>query len=727
MKTLSLFRVELGRVFRSRATWLAVLLTALSLLGGFTWIGASTMNSIYLVFQIRTATLAGTLLFAILTLYEFSRVPRSRTDAIMDAAVSPHAMAAARLLAVQCAALAAAVLAGLAYLPYAVWKLGAVFSLGTYAGCFLILLFPGLFFGCLTAALCYQVFRRFDVSLFLVAAFLLFSRSGLQADRFLWQWSLPMLPALSDDFTNILVFRTALYSRLVWLFLFGGGWLLSLLCIRRLGKGLFGSLAHSLRRVWVPVLAAALLAGGGLLWRNQPFYDHTPVDWMAIEPADYTNEQVTIDGTDIDVRVENALLGTLSGTATFELENLSGTETPFFLELNTGYRVSRVTANGAEVPFEDLENDYIAYRYIRCSLPASRKVTLQVEYGGMPQVWNVFEHQVGDTVISPTYLYLNGKALAPAPEAGFRSEEVPTTLRFTMPAGLTPVTTGFAPELLSDNGDGTATWQIRNIGTTSLSLFAGDFVSVNLEGGGIPIEFWFSQKHWEELSSLGAFQTMEEAVKFCTERYGPRAFTDGKPFRILQGTEYLFGGFARDNISVISEESFTARNLSDTDKGAGGAEVTAHEIIHQWWGLGVMMMDPEDLFWSSEGLTTYTTYRLMKELRGEDYAVHHYLDPWRADVAENRNNFYVRHPEYLDILPEELVSNLKVETQGVNEYSGYALMFYRAAELLGGEDKLDAVLAALYQSGGGTEIPGYITLHDFLSASGLTKEALGLA
>ena len=41
MRTFSLFRVELGRVFRSRWTWAAIALTALSLLGGFSWYGAT--------------------------------------------------------------------------------------------------------------------------------------------------------------------------------------------------------------------------------------------------------------------------------------------------------------------------------------------------------------------------------------------------------------------------------------------------------------------------------------------------------------------------------------------------------------------------------------------------------------------------------------------------------------------------------------------------------------
>jgi len=187
----------------------------------------------------------------------------------------------------------------------------------------------------------------------------------------------------------------------------------------------------------------------------------------------------------------------------------------------------------------------------------------------------------------------------------------------------------------------------------------------------------------------------------------------------------MFGGFARDNISAISEDSFTAINLQNKDIGASGAEVLAHEIIHQWWGLGVMLMDPEDLYWSSEGITTYTTYRLMKQLYGDKYAKENYLDIWENSINNTKNNFYVRNPEYREKLPEKYLVNLDTTLRSVNTYCGYAMMFNRAAELLGGEDKLDEVLKKLFLEGG-TEFPPYISLNDFLTVSGLTKEELGI-
>ena len=91
-----------------------------------------------------------------------------------------------------------------------------------------------------------------------------------------------------------------------------------------------------------------------------------------------------------------------------------------------------------------------------------------------------------------------------------------------------------------------------------------------------------------------------------------RAFPEDRPFKIIQTTEFLFGGFAKQNISVISEASFTANNLSNPERGQWRRSARPW-IIHQWWGLGAQLMDPEDPYWTDEGITTYTTYRLMKK------------------------------------------------------------------------------------------------------------------
>lgn len=726
MKMLSLFRLELGRLLRSRMTWLAVVLSLAIPLAGyslFPLLSWTTMATIYLANPISIGTLGGTLVFSVLTLYELDRVRRYHMGALIDSIASPFALTIIRVACIVACALVTAAFGFVLYLPYTAWRMDLVFSLSDYYLCWFLLFFPGLAFAAMAAAICYLITQRVDVSFLAVMSFMVISRIGEQADNTWWQWSLPNVPALSDDFGNTIVFRTAAYNRLIWLCILGGGFIFALLCLRRYGKGLVASCAQGLRRIWPAVMALCLLGAGGALWINQPFFDHSPVDWINAEDPDHTQEGVFLTGTELTVDATDTWSGTLSGTAIYHIENTTGQPQELYLDINAGYTIDSATVNGQPISVIDGGTDYIAVRNWTCTLPAEEEITLELAYYGVPKLWNVMSDFNG-SIISADYIFVSGGHLAPRPELLLKTEDTPVSLKVTLPGDLTPVTSGYEAELLSNNVDGTKTWVAGDTGGHTMLLIAGDYVKADLDGGGMPIEFYYSRKHQEQLESIDAISIMEAAVAYCTEHYGPRGFTPGQPFKIIQGTEFLFGGFATYNVSAILEDSFTVKNMQDKNKGASGTEVLAHEIIHQWWGLGIMFMDMEDLYWTSEGMTTYSTYRLMEELYGADYAKTFYLDKWLTSIADASNNFYVRYPEYLERLPEEYAANIEATVNGVNLYDGTAQMIKRAEELVGGQEQMDAILSRLYQEGG-TEMPPYVSLNDFLNACGLTKEAVG--
>ena len=151
-----------------------------------------------------------------------------------------------------------------------------------------------------------------------------------------------------------------------------------------------------------------------------------------------------------------------------------------------------------------------------------------------------------------------------------------------------------------------------------------------------------------------------------------------------------------------------------------------HELVHQWWGLGNMFDVPEeDSPWSSEGLTVYTTYRIVKELYGEAYAQEHYVDQWRREVEDYYLNFYVRHPEYLEKLPEEERLTISNSLSQVRRYCEMPLKLLKAEALVGGEEAMDQILYGLFNREIDYTYP-YLTYQDFLDACGLTEEDLDL-
>ena len=133
----------------------------------------------------------------------------------------------------------------------------------------------------------------------------------------------------------------------------------------------------------------------------------------------------------------------------------------------------------------------------------------------------------------------------------------------------------------------------------------------------------------------------------------------------------------------------------------------------------------EDSPWSAEGLTVYTTYRIVKELYGEAYAREHYVDQWQQAVDDYYLNFYVRNPEYLERLPEEERLTISNSLSRVRQYSEMPLKILKAEELVGGEAAMDQILRGLFNREIDPAYP-FLTYQDFLEACHLTEEDLEL-
>ena len=401
MKTLRLFFLELGRLLHGRLTWLVLLLTAVSPAAGLVLYkpaDAATMLSMYLANPALAGGAAGGILFALLTVFELDRARRSRTEVLTDAVVSPHAMALVRLLAMLTAAGLATVLTMLVWFPVSRWLIGAVFTGTDYVLAYLLFLGLALPLAILTAGAAYQFTRRTDLSLVLFAAFAGLSLTVWADD---WQlcWLNPCVWAMSDDFTNFRLFRTAAYVRLTWLGILAGVWAVSYLCIRRYGKGPLGSLARSVRRVWRPVIALALLACSGTAYAAQPFFDNSNPDLSAMHlyELDYAEGVTFLDRT---VQVyPDTRAGTLEGRAVYRFQNTSGEAWTVYFGVDPGYDLT-ASVDGAAVPAVRTGYEESNMALWEIALPADQEIELTLEYGGFPRDWNLSSTMQGDPEIS---------------------------------------------------------------------------------------------------------------------------------------------------------------------------------------------------------------------------------------------------------------------------------------------------------------------------------------
>ena len=736
MRTPHLFLLELGRLLRSRIVLVILALTLLAPRAGLTVYRpllststsgyVTTMLGTYLANPALAAGVVGGALFALLTLLELDRVHRSRTDQLLDAILSPLTAALIRLWALLCLSLMVLMAMLLVWLPYTRHAAGAVFDGETYVLAYLIFFFPALPLSVLAAAAAYQFTRRFDLSAVLYLAFAALSLSVWSTH---WQlcWLNPSVWAISDDFSNDRIFRSVAYMRLTWLLALAGLWGLSYLCIRRYGRGAIGSLAHSARRVYRPLLAVVLLAASATAYACQPFLDHSNplVEGDGYYGAEYL-DGVTCSERACTVRPD-AQHGTLYGTAVFVLQNTTGQNQQLLFTVLPGYQITSVRANGQEVPFSLGTQEEQNTALLTISVPADPDLTLELDYGGFPQEWNLLETMQGGAEISERYMCLENEMLSPTLQnVMYRDETLPATIDICLPGQMMLVPFGTAEaRLLEKHTDGTKTWRIEDEGYNTI-LYAGDYVCQTIEAAGLTIEFYYGRKHQAVMEQSHASDAIRQVVEYCTAHYGPLSFYSGGTLKLIQ-SRVTGGGYAGNGASTLDELDFTAQNLGNTDKGAAAGEVVIHELVHQWWGLGNMFdqMDQASA-WSAEGLTVYTTYRIAKELYGQVYAQQNYVDQWQQAVDDYYLNFYVRNPAYLDALPEQYRADIANSLAQVRQYSEMPLKILKAEQLVGGEQAMDEILHRLFNRELDWTYP-YLTYQEFLDACGLTEEDLNLA
>jgi len=717
MKLFSLYRVELKRLALSKFVWVITVLSLFSPMLGYSLLiqtDSTVMTGKYIASPVLAGTFVSAILWAILAFIESNRVHRAMTDVLTDSIISPIHMAFSRMLALTTFSGITTLICIALYLPYTIIKLDYLFNFGLYIASFLIMMLPSWWISILLACALYQITQRIELSGLLYACCL-----SVNFRSYFARWTSPFILSFSDGFSSAYPLRIALYSRLIWLFISCGLWTLSLICIRQYQKGFLGSLFRGLRKVYIPITACVLISSGILMWIGQPFVDHGPYEWDESYGKPYFKKNST-RVSDVTYRLTAyPITGRLRGIAEYHILSSSGKNESIWL--NPGYTISNVTSDGKAIDFETLKKDINNCRETVLSLPKGKQ-TLVVEYKGFPSTPHCFAPFLWDNEITWDYVSLNNYCSVPI--TNFHMPKM-SNLELTLPEKLTPIV---EHQMITDfivNSNGTKTWHKLLSATEFLWITACDYTVDTIHTTDTDIEFIYSSKYAENIKEYNIHEAIRMVFDYCSAHQGSLQFIKGKNLMMLQRSGITGGGGnASSGWVEWDEQVFTSVNLNDNLKGTEAAEVFAHEIIHQWWGgLGVNCFD--DGLWSDEGLTVYTTYRLMKEQYGELYAKKNYIDVWQANVDAQNREFYRRHPEYLSKLPEMYRAELNSRSFGINRYCRMPLMILRAEKLIGGEEKMDEILKSI-QKNREKYYSSPLTYENFLDACGLTKEDLNL-
>lgn len=169
-------KVELSRLFRSKATWLAILASAAALAAGdalYQPAGTGTTAASVLANPLLAGALGGSFIFAALTLFEMNRVKKGGMEPIMNSILSPLTASVVKTASLLLTAVGSALFTALLCLPYTWTRLGQNFQMGEYLKFAAIFLLPALLMSILLTSAFYQIFRRVDLSFICFTAVML--------------------------------------------------------------------------------------------------------------------------------------------------------------------------------------------------------------------------------------------------------------------------------------------------------------------------------------------------------------------------------------------------------------------------------------------------------------------------------------------------------------------------------------------------------------------------
>jgi len=733
---LSIFVRELARLLRERISLLAMAITT----AGAIWFcvnsGGKTASDAFVLEPAKNSALFGALIFTLLTLLQFHRDYKNKTDSIVLSCTDPILHQVHRTLGLLFLAVTTAIVVTLFALPFAMVKTGAYFQFNDFLASWFLIFQAALILSILLAAGLYMLFRRVEIAFVVMAGLIILSKlleSQFESNpSYLFFWVQTNAHGFSDLVSNLFQIDLILWNRLFCLFLALSVWASGLCSLRRYGQGLIGSIVSNSRRVWIPTTGIAAMILACLSYVHEPTFDKSvPLDLNAAfdsgtgivvntrgggeeKKSSLLLERKTVE-LDVDTKRRR-----VSGKATFEFLNETDQVEDLALEINPGYSISNVRVNGrdAHIARDNIEQRNRATWHV--DIPAEKIVVVEFQYGGKLKNSGAVSQRV-TFGICDGYIWIPSTGFSPQSDARV-SDDCEFSGTLAMNEQLSPIFSKVQAKRL-DTNEGKTTWGFSSIGGRSTSVSAADYLTVSFEAGGLQVDFKYFAKHDDEIANMDAIQVMKAAIDYFTEAYGPLPYKHH--LVMLELPASFSGGFASGNMSAMDETSFAeARYLPNsvvaTPDSGSGLETIVHEIAHQWWGLATYPVPDQTSYWSAEGITCYSTYRFMEHHFGTEYAKERYLDVWQKSRETYERAFYVQHPEYLQKLSASDASRVMASLRSMGLYDLMPLKLLKAEQAVGGPKEFRKKLAELYQS----RIGNMISYQDFLSATGLTTEVL---
>lgn len=271
-------------------------------------------------------------------------------------------------------------------------------------------------------------------------------------------------------------------------------------------------------------------------------------------------------------------------------------------ELHNALHPSRIVdASGHTLNFERVSQDSTIRVPLPNAIQRGTSSTLTFDYDGTLEsgddspVPGLKLAYVGD---DESYLLYAGRWF---PVSGFQTDRFTSTIRVTVPAGLTVIGSGQPAGPQNNAGHSTYTFTSSQPGFPG-TIVAGKFSSEHSDPGGVDITVYFKPNHKDLLSAYA--ETAGREFQYFSLLYGAAASPVLKVVELPSDT--VPNAWAPE-IAALSSQSITPKT---------NYRLLANTVAHQWFGAAVNPASKSD-FWITDGAARYSEIRYVQQVAGE--------------------------------------------------------------------------------------------------------------
>lgn len=709
----SFITYEIKRIFKSRFTQVIILISAIfpilgiliskyidsNISGVILGINSSTILSETILYPTKTGAILSSIVFTALTVFEFDKMFKYRTNQIIEPISNPIKINLAKVIGLICAGLVSVIISMIIMVPHYIYNIGTLESFSYYILSYIIIIGGTIIFSVMMSAGFYLIFRHNNIT-YIVMFFAIIFSCIAGFINYQYMWTQTGAGGFSEYFGDGNTVLGMLWNRLFGFLVSLGILLAGLLCNRCHEKGIFKSFFKNCQKYkFMPICFALSLCSSVFVFNNEPIFKNISL-----------GDMITILPNHTDLNINNNIISTsdilvnlnidknkkyASGVYTQKLQNITDIPQTLYLEIANGYLIDEIKLNNENINLTSVSPQTLVqakYKNLfQLTIPENSNTTISICYSGTPKFISLDKNF--SKGINKDYIDLNRTSIAPSLFNNQKNKSIKGTVKVN--SDLTVITQGEKNYKLGED-NGIATWSFSCDSPTDMSLIAGRYEVFERNVNCTNIEFFYPTSASEELKDRGT--DILDIFSYFSQKFGSLN-QDAFKTVITSGT-HGNTGHADGNISYVSEDCLTKRINSDSQASqSDNFALLTHEIAHEWWGIGINVsnensnneLDNKHDEWTAEAFAEFSTYLFLKDKFSEDYANELLLTKWQDGTKELKQNFYYRNSEYVNRLSSISKYNVVLFIKAYKMYALGPLEIYNTYKHIGEDTYFEAM------------------------------------